>query len=471
MDNNFLDEERLKLWGRIESLELELKQKTPELESELKKSVDAAKNILNSLSSSLSDVSGKQDEINTIFDESVAAAANIKELQDKVVSDATNATASIEEVSQTVEKLKLWHDSALDYFEEIQGVYSDNANVLAKLKEFDAQCEKAKALSSNIESLHKNVEAADGEIDEVYYKIFGYDETDDKTKESKHIAGLKDELDDTYKKLKAGFSSHITITSSALEELSLRMSNFEKTKSDDVQVLLNKFVNEFELVRGKIEALLPKALTAGLSHAYSDKKEQEVREGAKHEIVFRWAILGMSVVSLIPVTVSIVSLLQEVPLAEVILRLPRLVLAIVPLYIPVTWIAYSSNRRINLSKRLAEEYSHKEAISKTYEGLSTQIEGLPDGSGTIDLREKLLYAILEVSSENPGKLISDYNKADHPIMDALDKSIKLTNSVEKLSRIPGLAKLASSLSEKANKIMREENRKAEKSLEANEEDA
>ena len=43
--------------------------------------------------------------------------------------------------------------------------------------------------------------------------------------------------------------------------------------------------------------------------------------------------------------------------------------------------------------------------------------------------DKNIDAGLEVNSKNPGKLISDYNKSDHPLMDVLDldKSIKLTN--------------------------------------------
>jgi hypothetical protein len=76
------------------------------------------------------------------------------------------------------------------------------------------------------------------------------------------------------------------------------------------------------------------------------------------------------------------------------------------------------------------------------------------------LRTKLLYNILEISSENLGKLISDYNKSDHPLMDALDKSVQLTNAVEKLARIPGFAKVAAQMQKKAEQILKEENTKA-----------
>ncbi len=163
----------------------------------------------------------------------------------------------------------------------------------------------------------------------------------------------------------------------------------------------------------------------------------------------------MVCVSLIPFYVSIRALIDNVEMAEVILRMPRLVVAILPLYIPVLWIAYSSNKKLNLSKRLIEEYTHKEVLSKTFEGLSTQILNIKDSEVSSDLSNRLLYNILEVSSENPGKLISDYNKSDHPLMDALDKSVKLANAVERLTKIPGLSKLVSVLDKKAKDIVSE----------------
>jgi len=129
-------------------------------------------------------------------------------------------------------------------------------------------------------------------------------------------------------------------------------------------------------------------------------------------------------------------------------------------------VAYSSNKKMNLSKRLIEEYTHKEVLSKTFEGLAKQISNVKDDEISADLKIKLLYNILEVNSENPGKLISDYDKSDHPLMDALDKSIKLTNAVTRLSKIPGFTKLASTLAKKSEDILGKEGQKADAAIEA-----
>lgn len=129
------------------------------------------------------------------------------------------------------------------------------------------------------------------------------------------------------------------------------------------------------------------------------------------------------------------------------------------------WVAYSADKRIKLSKRLIEEYSHKEVLSKTFEGLSKQINDIEDTEISLELRSRLLYNILEVSSENPGKLISDYNKSDHPLMDALDKSVKLGNAVEKLANIPGFTKLALNLEKRAKTFVKTQEVMAEKGFE------
>jgi hypothetical protein len=235
--------------------------------------------------------------------------------------------------------------------------------------------------------------------------------------------------------------------------------SFVQNRKGDYIAIVEIWNNQFKEVLEKIETLLPNAMTAGLSHAYSEKKNDEAEERKWHSITFNVAICGMVIVSLIPFWVSIRSLLDKTSLHDVILDLPRLVLSILPLYVPVLWVAYSSNRKMNLSKRLIEEYSHKEVLSKTYEGLSTQINNIPDKEASSDLRIKLLYNILEISSENPGKLISNYNKSDHPLMDALDKSVQLSNAVAKLSNFPGMTRISEFMENKSKNLVEENAKK------------
>jgi len=173
-------------------------------------------------------------------------------------------------------------------------------------------------------------------------------------------------------------------------------------------------------------------------------------------------------ISLIPVSVDIYQLTQGVDLFKIIADTPKLVLSILPLYFPVLWMAFKANKQINLSKRLIEEYTHKEVLSRTVEGLSTQIDNINDDSISAELRVRLLHNILEISSENPGKLISNYNKADNPVMDALEKSASLAKSLNKVANLPGLFKILdiTNRSDTAKKKLKEVEDEVDVGLEA-----
>lgn len=219
-----------------------------------------------------------------------------------------------------------------------------------------------------------------------------------------------------------------------------------------------------------MKALLPGALAAGLSAAYESKKDEEASFLASHERSFKFAVYGLVAVSIIPFGVNCYLLMQGTELASVLKDTPRLVVSILPLYFPVLWLAYSANKRLNLSKRLIEEYTHKAVLGKTFSGLSNQIEGLAnDASVKDELRTRLLFNVLQVSAENPGKLITDYSKADHPLMDVLEKSARLSESVDALSKVPGLGAVARALSSRRDNLVREQESKIEAGFSVNEE--
>lgn len=215
---------------------------------------------------------------------------------------------------------------------------------------------------------------------------------------------------------------------------------------------------------------MPGATAAGLSYAYEEKRNEEVEFLKKSEERFLKAIYSLIAISILPVSIAIYILsFTNKNLFDVIDYLPKLISAFIPLYIPVFWVAYSTNKKINLSKRIIEEYTHKEVLGKTFSGLSNQIEKTNgDSEVQNELRLKLLFNFMQVTAENPGKLISDYNTADHPVMDAIEKSAKLTDALERIARIPGFAPVAKKLAEKAEGILDKNNKKIEVGLDANE---
>ncbi len=328
---------------------------------------------------------------------------------------------------------------------------------------------KAEELHTRIESFYKGSSTRRNNIEALYLEIEGQEVDDEEAGEGKkkRIPGLKDKLGNSYKQLELQIktlSTQVDTEHKRTEESLIDLVVNEEAKLSEFQV---KWETNLSLLQLEIKKLLPDALTAGLSHAYESRRKEEETNAVNHKASFHKALTVMSFLAIIPVAISVIQyVFLGKSLDDLIKTIPNLVAAIVPIYAPTLWVAYFSNKQINLSKRLIEEYAHKESVAKTFEGLSRQIEAIEDREIANDLRNKLLYNLLEISSENPGKLITDYNKSDHPLMDALDKSVKLTNAVQKLARIPGFNKLANKLSDKSESILDEQRNKAEAGLNA-----
>lgn len=264
---------------------------------------------------------------------------------------------------------------------------------------------------------------------------------------------MKDEIEAAFDDLTSEISDSVK-----------KIENLNISSSDNYKQFEKSHGDKYKAITEEIEQLLPNALTAGLSAAFSKKKEDEISSSEKLLKRFTIGIYLLIGVSLIPVALSVYFLLQGISLEDVIQRLPRLVLAIIPMYIPILWFTYSANKKLNLSKRLIEEYAHKEVLSKTYEGLTKQITNIQDKEQSEELKFRLLSNFLQVSSENPGKLISNYEASDHPVMEALEQSYKFQLAIDRLEGIPGLNKVAAILEKNANKKVQKKHNTIERAL-------
>lgn len=390
------------------------------------------------------------------------------------LNDLTNkATQSASELSTTSESTLNLHQQAVNAEHEATILL---ASLLKKISEVDAEIEKSNSIpdileaitnqekevrtaTENIKSLLSHSMKRKGDIDEIYKELFGHTiETEDG--KSEKINGIRDDLESTYDEIYERLS---TIETEAKEKIASVDKDFAKEKDrqlNDFENLISESTNKVDAVNKQLKALLPGGLAAGLSAAYEKKKNEETESLREHEKGFKISIYVLLAISAIPFFVSIKLLLNGTGLQEVIHNTPRVILAILPIYFPVLWLAHSSNKRLNLSKRLIEEYTHKAVLGNTFSGLSNQIETLPhEGNVKEELRTRLLFNILQVSAENPGKLITDYNKTDHPLMDILEKSSKLSDSIDAASKIPGLSSLATKLAERRDHALRKADEK------------
>ena len=441
----YLEEERKKLWKEITTLKEKVDnglipeinslreyvdKKTPEAEKEAKQA-----------SRKTSEFKNKSERNKELTDRYVADAQKAANTIEAVRSECDRQVAAIKARLEQIGSLKDSIDEITEKSEAIETLFENQDELAQKISSLTDLATSSEDSANKISAVYNNITKRKNELDVLYYQIFGTEEIDEDTGETVEVPGMVKELEAAFEKTKADIEG--VKKSTALFQSEVKQQLKEKLEENEGEFgeNLRDWRDAHENILAQINSLLPAAMTAGLSSAYSEKREAEIAEGTKFNSDFRLSIFYLVLCSLIPFIVGIVLLFQGKSLQEALLELPRLTLSILPLYVPLLWLAYSTSKKIKLSKRLVEEYTHKEVLSKTFEGLSRQIDET-DGELSQALRTKLLYNLLDTSSENPGKLISDYNNADHPVMDAIEKGAKLGQALDKLSKIPGVSKLA-----------------------------
>ncbi len=405
----YLEDERKKLWERLSVLEKQITEKPSDIEKEAKQASRKASEYRNKAEIRL-------NEANEIHSKLVQIES---EINTKLNDITSNHTKSIEISNDLLDN----SINLSNFLTRISDVIEEHPEIEEEINQLDDLILKIEENSSKANTTYKGILTKKTEIDELHREILGYEDKDEDGTII-NVEGLKKDLETSYNQL--------TETSESLEEnlenlkqtSKEQYNDFYKTNQDDIDSLKSNSKKEYDKINKQIESLLPNALTAGLSSAFVSKKNEEEELYKEYKKSFNKGILYISLSALLPITISIVYLLSGATLTDTIERAPKIMLAFLPLYIPLIWTTISANKKVNLSKRLIEEYSHKQVLSMTIEGLSKQIENIEDSDISEELRIKLLNSFLNVTSENPGKLIKDYQKSDNPIMNFFDRDKK-----------------------------------------------
>jgi len=410
----YLEKERKKLWERLLELEKQVAEKPSDIEREAKQASKKAAEYRNRTEDRLNqanEIHLKLTNIETEIDEKLidikSKHSKSVEISDELLENSTSLSNLVTRISEVLEE----HP---DIEQEIGQLYT----LINKIEEN----------SSKANTIYKGILSKKIEIDELHREILGYDD-EDEDGEIITVEGLKKELETSY--------NNLTVTAGNLEEKlesikntsKIQFDNFIKNNQDDLDKIKSNSKSEYDKINNQIESLLPNALTAGLSSAFVTKKGEEEKLYKEYKKSFNNGILYISLSALLPIGISIFYLLSGATLTDTIERAPKIMLAFLPLYIPLIWITISANKKVNLSKRLIEEYSHKQVLSMTIEGLSKQIENIEDADMSEELRIKLLNSFLNVTSENPGKLILNYQKSDNPILNFFDRDKKKNKTI------------------------------------------
>lgn len=446
--------------SKIQELEQEIRHKATDSEQQAR---EAANNAI-AIEGSIRSVETRVEEI----------LQTLEEVRGKVSDDSTKISELREKLSEdNVEILSAIETSKSaysDFLENKESVDQAISQLYAHIEEIKKTLSGSEILSEQIDNVSQiSAKATDSlkditnlldgalkrksRIDELHKEIMGYEIKSDDG-QTQTIEGLRDELSNAYDNIKQKIEDIEDTVEGVVKEVSDKYSSDLGDQKTQFEQLISDSKDRVTSVDDELKALLPGGLAAGLSAAYEAKKDEEIQAQGSYSIQFGRAIIALVLISLIPFTVDAYLLIWEnKDIVEVIKDTPNLILSILPLYFPVLWYAFSTNKKLNLSKRLIEEYTHKAVLGRTFSGLSNQIINLPhENAVKEDLRNRLLFNLLQVSSENPGKLITDYNKSDHPFMEALENSAKLSASIDILSKLPGFSAMAEKLSRKTRDI-------------------
>lgn len=439
----------------------EISDKVNELISNIK-SIEGYNNLKSSIEDIIININATKEKI----DEIISLNQQANRLIDTISNIKNNSEVNFKKIDQiTTDSVKVYNDTnkkieelTKQYSADIK-IFNDNINnsedIIAEVTKLNTSSlklnEDIKIIHTNTTSLQTKItqihnESLDyrNQISNLYDEIYGYEYTEEKTNKLIQKEGLKQKLENSYKQLEQkneSLSKTIDDTvEKAIKDTNDRLTNFMDTQN-------NKYDNLFK----KIENLLPSALTAGLAHAYIEKRKAEEKTLKKSNIFFMISICAAICAALIPFGISY-QILQTATLQETISYIPKLMTFLIPVYIPIIWIASHFNKQIKLSKRLIEEYTHKEVLNKTFEGLAKQIEQLDNSTENYeDLRARLLYNIIEMTSHNPGQLIKGFEHTDHPLIEVLNKIMQSEESLDKLQNIPGISVVINKLQARINK--------------------
>ncbi|PTP88308.1 hypothetical protein CWO04_07800 [Vibrio splendidus] len=413
---------------------IQASKKTSEFRNKAEKTLSEATAIL-------SELSDKANHFDHILGNSSEKASDISDIQKE-------SQKQIASISSDADSLGKMLTSTEDVIADLTILVNKKPALDSAIEDIESDAEESKTNSARIKGFYGQSLEIKQELELIKDDILGYIDEDENK-----ISGLADKLSAAYKETESSIKELKKTTSTEFEFLEKRIQQIEDGASERFEQFILERENIYDIELDKIKELMPAALTAGLSGAYEDKVKEETTELGKHKTAFEKAIKYLVIVSLLPLSTIIGRVLLGEAFVDILKDTPYLVTAMLPLYIPVFWLAYSANKNVKLSKRLIEEYTHKGVIGKTFEGLSTQIDDVKDQTTSDELKTKLLFTIISANNENPGKLISDYNKSDHPLMDALDKSTQLSDAVAKLAKIPGFSSITKTLDDKAKQLV------------------
>lgn len=409
------EKEYTKLEKRLDGLEQKVQEAMALAKNKISEDESKAKKALDDIIAHSENAKIKSEEINkffeqiapiikdydtnkTLFEASIKNASEINEQHTELTEKMTSIASEQEKIQSIQTEVNSALTNAQNSEKQIQTIENDSTTSLAKIKDLLSKSGELKT-----------------EISNLYDEVFGYD-----TDNGQHEEGLKEELDKAYETL----NNNMTNLSSAFNQL-------KSEKTEELNLVIQEAKEKHTAIVAEIKSHLPDGVAAGLAGAFHDKKETETTAMDDAYNKFDTLLKWMIAVALLPFAVYVYWFYTGKPMDDIIKTIPNMTLAVLPLYAPLIWLGIHLNKKINLSKKLIEEYAYKEAISKTVTGVSEQIKTLKNENASQEIYTNLLQLIISTNADNPGKYITEYDKCDNPFIEMISNPKKFEKLLEK----------------------------------------
>lgn len=428
---DFLDDQRAKLWAKIDAID--------------KTVADSVAKLSQANKATLATVESKVEELKLLI-EAVRTIADAKTPEDvQTASRAAQEVVKIKDavvaLSQETVEAKNSLGAAKKVFKQIQA--RDEASA-KKLVAIDEAAAKVMSEHESVGVIVSKLETAKSNVETLLEKITTAAAT--ATPNAQEIMNLKAKASTEFSEITA-IGKKIPVLQQDLQTLKEKynevleqskdtLNNLETIQSDRLSKLYTENEARLTELTDRINGLLPGATSTALATAFDERKK------AVEKYKWVWASLLILAVSGI-VGFGCWFLTQEPSPQNLSNSLPIRLVVIAGLVM----VEEFARRNFNVATRLAESYAYKEAISKSYLGFKNAMADVnmpsKDGSKVTQSVEVLVKTFLDKLDDEPGRKVFE---KDRRVFGVLQAALRINaeedaekDPTEKVKAVAGIA--------------------------------
>ena len=162
-----------------------------------------------------------------------------------------------------------------------------------------------------------------------------------------------------------------------------------------------------------IIGLLPGATSAGLAHAFDERRKTFLKPHGRWQILFVGSVVAIVILAF--TGLLHVYNVEKVPTYD---ELVRFWLARLPIAGALVWLALYASRESALARRLEEDYGYKSAIASCFEGFQRQMSEIGEGAAPGSPLAQLCANTLTTIAAPPGRIYERHKPTVSPTNEA-----------------------------------------------------